>query len=126
MGNMHKLLAAAIIGSSLYLSGCVISVDGDGDYSHKSDWQDQEQKNRRIIAKLEPDLSLNDISMRMGTPDFNEYYEKDGDKFQILYFRTQRIAGDGVTTKDECTPLIFKNGMLSGWGDTAYRLIKSH
>ncbi len=126
MGNMHKLLAAAIIGSSLSLSGCVISVDGDGDYSHSADWQDQEQKNRRIIAKLEPDLSLEDISMRMGTPDFNEYYEKSGDKFQILYFRTQRISGDGVTTKDECTPLIFKNGRLSGWGDTAYSIIKSH
>ncbi|WP_327082857.1 DUF3192 domain-containing protein [Paraglaciecola hydrolytica] len=126
MGNMQKLIVAAIIGSSLCLSGCVISVDGDGKYGHNSDWQDKEQKNRGVIAKLEPDLSLHDISMRLGTPDFNEYYEKAGDKFQILFFRTQRISGDGVTTKDECTPLIFKNGLLAGWGDTAYSLIKNH
>lgn len=125
---MRKLIAAAVVGSSLCLSGCVISVggDGDGNYGHHADWQDQEQKNRRAIAKLEPELSLQDIAKRLGTPDFNEYYEKDGDKFQILYFRTQRISGDGVTTKDECTPLIFKNGLLAGWGDTANAIIKSH
>jgi len=31
--------------------------------------------------------------------------------------------GDGITTKDECTPLVFRNGNLVGWGDSAYSLM---
>jgi hypothetical protein len=121
---MQKLIVAAMIGASLTLSGCVISVDGEGEHSYRSDWQDVEQKNRRAIAKLEPALTFNEVSSRMGTADFNEYYENNGNTYQILYFRTQRIEGDGVTTKDECTPLIFKNGDLAGWGESAYKLIE--
>lgn len=119
---MQKRLLAAIIGASLTLSACVISVDGK--HSSHSDWQDTEQKNRRAIAKLEPALTIKQVSSQIGTPDFNEYYENKGDNYQILYFRTQRIEGDGVTTKDECTPLIFKNGELTGWGQSAYKLIE--
>jgi len=121
---MQKLLLAAIIGASLTLSGCVISIDGENEQSYGSDWQDIEQKNRRAITKLQPSLTLNDVSSRMASPDFNEYYENKGDSYQILYFRTHRNEGDGVTTKDECTPLIFKNGVLTGWGDTAYHLME--
>lgn len=121
---MQKLIVAAMVGASLTLSGCVISVDGEKEHSYQSDWQSAEKKHRRAIAKLEPLLSLNDVSSRMGTPDFNEYYENNGNTYQILYFRTHRNEGDGVTTKDECTPLIFKNGELTGWGESAYKLIE--
>ncbi|MDP5031453.1 MAG: DUF3192 domain-containing protein [Paraglaciecola sp.] len=120
---MRKLVFAAMLGTSLALSGCVISVDGDSDHAYQSDWQDKEQKNRRGINALSPLLSFKEVTSRMGTPDFNEYYENKGNTYQVLYFRTQRLEGDGVTTKDECTPLIFKNGELAGWGDTAYKLI---
>ena len=59
----------------------------------------------------------------MGLADFNEFHQKDQDRFQVLYYRTQRKNGDGVTTKDECTPLVLKNGLLVGWGDTAYGML---
>jgi hypothetical protein len=59
----------------------------------------------------------------MGIADFNESYSKDDDTYQVLYYRTQRINGDGVTTKDECTPLVFKNSILVGWGERAYNTI---
>jgi hypothetical protein len=32
------------------LSGCVISVDTDGEYGDHSDWQEKEQKNRKNIS----------------------------------------------------------------------------
>jgi hypothetical protein len=41
----------------------------------------------------------------------------------VLFYRTHRRDGDGVTTKDECTPLVFKNGLLIGWGDAAYQAL---
>lgn len=122
---MQKLIIAAMLGTSLLLTGCVISVDGDGEHNYQADWQDTEQKNRRIIAKLEPLLTTKVVTDMMGTPDFSEYYQDEGEKFLVLYYRTQRVEGDGVTTKDECTPLVFKNSQLVGWGDTAYRLMKN-
>lgn len=105
---------------SMSLSGCVISVDGDGSYSS---WQHRENKNREVINNLSPGLVVRDVTDRMGTPDFSELYQKDNANYKVLYFRTQRRDGDGITTKDECTPVIFKDGILVGWGDSAFRNI---
>jgi hypothetical protein len=120
---MNKLAAVALFGLSLGLSGCVISVDGKGKYSYQSDWQDKEQKNRKHISQLQQDTSYDQILNRMGVAQFNEFYTKGNDTYRVLYYRTQRIDGDGVTTKDECTPLVFKNTALVGWGETAFNAI---
>lgn len=118
---MKKSLIAAAIILPLSLSGCVISVGGeDGDYSYSSSWEKKERKNRKAIANLSPDTSVTAIKRDMGTPDFSELHQRGNDEIQVLFYRTQRTEGDGVTTKDECTPLVFKNGQLIGWGDTAY------
>lgn len=122
--SMNKLALAALFGATLGLSGCVISVGGDGEYGHHSDWQDKEKKNRKYISRLKQEVSYDEILDRMGIADFNEFYSQDNDTFQVLYYRTQRIDGDGVTTKDECTPLVFKNSKLVGWGETAFNGIK--
>lgn len=120
---MKNLAVAALVGLSIGMSGCVISVDGDGEYSHKSDWQDKEQKNRKHISRLQQNTSYEEILNRMGIADFNEFYAKGDDTYQVLYYRTQRIDSDGVTTKDECTPLVFRNSALVGWGENAYKAI---
>ena len=120
---MNKSAVAALFGLSLGLSGCVISVGGEGEYGYQSDWQDKEKKNRKHISKLEQDTSYEQILNRMGIADFNEFYTKGNDTYRVLYYRTQRIDGDGITTKDECTPLVFKNTALVGWGETAFNAI---
>jgi hypothetical protein len=120
---MNKLAVAALFGLSLGLSGCVISVNSDGEYGHQSDWHEKEQKNRKHIARLQQDASYDDILNRMGIADFNELYTKGDGTYQVLYYRTQRIEGDGVTTIDECTPLVFKNSVLVGWGESAVNVI---
>jgi hypothetical protein len=121
--SMNKLAVAALLGLSLGLSGCVISFDGDGEYSRHSDWQDKEQKNRKYISRLQQNTGYEEILNRMGIADFNELHSKGNDTYQVLYYRTQRIDGDGVTTKNECTPLVFKNNVLVGWGENAYDAI---
>ncbi|MFT4809400.1 MAG: hypothetical protein ACI9LX_002749 [Paraglaciecola sp.] len=120
---MKKLTVAALLGLSLGLSGCVISVDSDGEYGHHSDWQDKEQKNRKYISQLQQNTGYEKILNRMGIADFNELHSKGDDTYQVLYYRTQRIDGDGVTTKNECTALVFKNSVLVGWGESAYDAI---
>lgn len=117
-----QLIACALV-SSFFLSGCVISVGGDGDSHYSSDWQDREVNNRKHISRLESGMSYEDVVRKMGVADFNELHQENESVIRVLFYRTRRIAGDGVTTKDECTPLVFKNGELIGWGDSAYAKI---
>lgn len=119
---IKKSLMVCALCAPLLLSGCVVSVGGDGDgYYHQSDWQKRESNNRRHISKLDTSMTLEMVSSRMGMADFDESYQRDGSSFRVLYYRTQRSSDDGVTTKDECTPLVFKDGVLMGWGDAAIR-----
>jgi hypothetical protein len=37
-----------------------------------------------------------------------------------LFYRTQRKHSDGETTRDETTPLVFRDNRLIGWGDGVY------
>lgn len=120
---MRKLLLVTTLGLSLALSGCVISTGGHGRDGYQADWQDIEQKNRKRIANLQPELTMQQVSDRLGVPDFSEFFEKNGDKYHVLYFRTQHMESDGVTSKDECTPLVLRNNLLVGWGDSAYAIL---
>lgn len=120
--SMKKLVIAALLGLSLGLSGCIISVNTDGEYGHHSEWQEKEQKNRKHISLLQQNATYEQILSLMGIADFNELYTQGNDTYQVLYYRTQRKDGDGVTTQDECTPLIFKNTALVGWGESAYNI----
>ena len=101
------------------LSGCVISVGGD-DSGYTSDWKDREYNNRKHVAKLEKDMTYQSVIQTMGVADFSELHEKANDVYRVLFYRTHRIMDDGLTTKDECTPLVFRNNVLIGWGQNAY------
>lgn len=117
---MNKWIAAITLSLAVgSLSGCIISVKPD--QYHQADWEKRESQNRQEIARLSPGLSLEEITHRLGVPDFSEYHDQNGEQVQVLFYRTHRNHGDGVTSKDECTPLVFKDNHLSGWGDGAYR-----
>lgn len=117
---MKKALMIAALVVPLTLSGCVLSVDGKGDYSYHSDWDDRQTENRSAISDLNTGIKISAVKRDMGTADFNELYQRGDDEYQVLFYRTHRSKGDGITTKDECTPLVFKNGKLFGWGETAF------
>jgi len=122
---MKKSIAILLLTAPLVfgLTGCVIAIDGD---KHDSDLDmsnshDRAISNRQHIAGLIPGLSFTEVTGRMGTADFNESYDKSGETIQVLFYRTHRVHKDDLTTKDECTPLIFKQGGLVSWGDNALR-----
>lgn len=110
---------------SVLLNGCVIAV-GDTDGSVHASWQKAEKENRDKIASLALGQPLASVRERMGQPDFSESYREDGQDVLVLFYRTQRQDSDGTTTKDECTPLVFKSGLLTGWGDTVYAQVGGH
>ncbi|MBF7072259.1 DUF3192 domain-containing protein [Glaciecola sp. MH2013] len=115
---MKALIISSLLASSVLLSGCVISIGGDEDgySSYNVGWEKREMQNREFISNLSTGVSKSAVVDELGAADFNELTSKNGDNIQILYYRTQRMEDDGVTTKNECTPLVFVNGSLSGFG----------
>ncbi len=115
---MHKALLVLALATPLALSGCVIAVGDKGEsVTWQHDWEQREQRNRENLNQLNLGMSTTDVRDLMGTADFNESLSKADKRYQLLYYRTQRLRGDGTTSKDECTPLVFEEGKLIGWGD---------
>lgn len=72
-----------------------------------------------MISALSDSATVAYVRETMGTPDFANRTTVDGVRYDVLYYRTHRVEADGNTTKDECTPLVFKDGVLVGTGELA-------
>lgn len=118
---MKKPLLCAALVLPLFLSGCVISVGGDGMDGHvyTSSTEEREFNNRQHIADLQLNAHYEAVTRTMGVADFDELIDDGDHLYRILYYRTQRAIEDGMTTKEECTPLVFKDDRLVGWGASA-------
>lgn len=80
------------------------------------------EKNNENLLKLEMGMSKEQVLQVMGKPDLNEAYQSlYGKSVTIFFYYTQRKWSDGNTTKDECTPVVFEDGKLVGWGDEFYK-----
>mgnify|MGYP005991833267 CR=1 FL=1 len=91
------------------------------DTPDKMQWDEREGFNRTYIAKLQLDsISTDQIIIDLGSPDLTEAKKVEQDSYQVMFYRTQHKESDGITTQDECTALLFKNGQLIGIGDSAY------
>lgn len=114
---MKKLIKLSLtLVSVSILSGCVF-IHGGND-SDKN-WQHTQEKNREVINQLVLDTDKSQIELKLGVPNFTEAFIKNGQEYRVMYYRTSRQHHDNVTSKDETTPLIFKNQKLIGWGHDA-------
>lgn len=121
---MKKCLLASLLMAPL-LTGCVVAVGGDGDsHDGNTHWKARHAENRTTIANLESGATYQTILTRMGTPDFSESLSVADKEYQILFYATQSLHSDSKTTKDECTPLVFEQKQLIGWGEAAYSKLK--
>ncbi len=128
-----KLLGLALLGfATMNLTGCIINAGG-GEHGYNSDsdsWQKRQKQNKYHITLLKLGMSKKEVLDVMGQPDISEAYltEKKGDQagseVQVFFYRTQHNNSDSKTTKDECTPMVVRDGKLVGWGDSAYRFAK--
>ncbi|WNO62019.1 DUF3192 domain-containing protein [Rheinheimera sp. MMS21-TC3] len=117
-----KLLVATTLAATL--SGCVVSVGGKhGLTDGNSAWEKTQQYNQEQVNNLQLDMPIDSVRGLMGKPDFSELFTKEDVAIQVLFYRTHHVKSDGKTTKDECTPLIFKQNKLVGWGDKAYQYL---
>lgn len=92
----------------------------------KMQWEDREAYNRQFIAKLElKQFNFNSAIEQLGSPDITEAKLIDEISYQVSFYRTQHVKSDGITTQDECTALLFTNGILTAIGKTAYEQFKT-
>lgn len=106
------------------LQGCVIAVGGEG-YNSSSDYRDHEKRNRQYIASLAEGTALATVEAELGTPNFSDLVTVDGVRYRVMYYRTHRVHADGNTTRDECTPVVFADGVLIGTGELALARVPS-
>jgi len=118
---VQKLLI--VTAATLALSGCVVAIGDKTETSSESGWRKTQQFNLQTINQLALGVNSEEVRNMLGAPDFTELFQKDGQQVQVLFYRTHHRHSDGKTTKDECTPLVFKDNRLSGWGDKAYQYL---
>lgn len=121
----NRLILLAVVPAIFALNACMVVVDGDkrGRSTQGSSWERIEQANRDAIARLDIGRSLNSVLSDMGTPEFDEKLALTSGAYRVLYYRTHRVASDGMTTRDECTPLVFRDGELIGWGESQVKVL---
>lgn len=117
---MKKSLLVLLIALPLAttLTGCVISVkDGDVQHSLMGNSDDRAFENREKISKVQLGSSFADMQEKLGVADFSQTYAHNDQTIRVLFYRTQRLHKDGLTTKDECTYLEFIDGELNQTGN---------
>ena len=57
----------------------------------------------------------------MGEPLTGEKYNTP----DIWFYFVKSVLADGLSTQDECLPLVFEKGRLAGWGNNFYARYRS-
>tara|TARA_R110002110_G_scaffold221762_2_gene435869 strand:- start:34 stop:402 length:369 start_codon:yes stop_codon:yes gene_type:complete len=109
---------AAVLLSSTALSGCVVAIGNDA-FEEDVKWEQNQKRNDRYISNISLGASMASIEAELGKPDYRDSFQRNGDVYQVLYYRTRHKHSDGETTRDETTPLVFIDGSLVGYGPTA-------
>ncbi len=118
----NKVVKYAAIGFGVYAVFAASVLTFYDDDPDQMDWEDRQSFNKRFINGLSIDdhIVKSYVIESLGSPDITEAKQIAEDALQIMFYRTHHKQSDGITTKDECTALLFKNGKLIAWGDSAY------
>ena len=120
---MKNIVMFCLVGLlTLTTTGCIYV---NGKQVEFDDWQDKQRANREEIAALVIGTSRDEVVRQLGTPNDSEAFELDGDDVRILFYRTHRKHSDGETSRDETTPLVFRNDRLVGWGSAVYENLRN-
>ncbi|GAA5214243.1 DUF3192 domain-containing protein [Corallincola platygyrae] len=117
-----KLGKIVIIGLLVYGLGVYTWNQVMSSYPENMEWEDRQEFNRSYINSLSLDKPIRQSTIieALGSPDIAEAIKFEDYTYQVVFYRTQRVTSDDKTTKDECTPLLFKDGELVAFGEGAY------
>ncbi|TAA47527.1 DUF3192 domain-containing protein [Corallincola spongiicola] len=124
MNKDNRILGKIVIAGLLVYGLGVYSWDKVmGSYPENMDWEDRQVYNRNYINSLSLDTPILQATIieELGAPDIAEAITFEDYTYQVVFYRTQHVSSDAKTTKDECTPLLFKNGELVAFGEGTYK-----
>jgi hypothetical protein len=113
----HVMRLGLVALLSIAATGCVYV---NGENVGIDDWKKEQRVNREEISNLEIGMTRGAVVNRLGTPSDSEAFSHEGEEVRVLFYRTRHKNSDGETSRDETTPLVFKNDLLLGWGDGVY------
>lgn len=118
---MLKGFSIAVVGFIIYaiIAGSVLTF-----YTANPEnmtWREREIFNRKYIGRLELGSLSEEVLRLLGPPDLSEAITTSEGELVVYLYRTHHVKSDGVTTRDETTPLIFRNERLIAWGEPAYQ-----
>jgi hypothetical protein len=117
----NKIIKRIALGVCLYAAFVAAVIHYYPDKPQQMDWQDREEFNKVQIAKLDLGISRQEIIALLGSPDISEAKKSGDNKIQVMFYRTQHMESDGITTMNECTPLLFEDDILIAWGEGVYQ-----
>jgi len=115
-----KVVRLIGFGIAAYAAFVFLVISFYPDKPENMDWQDREEYNKVQITKLKLGSTREEVLALLGSPDITEAKINEDVPVQVMFYRTQHVRADGITTTDECTPLLFENEKLIAWGEGAY------
>ncbi|MCL1057019.1 DUF3192 domain-containing protein [Shewanella gelidimarina] len=112
------IIGSIFVAYIAFVAVIMVSYDPTPD---EMDWEDRQAYNRAKMTEITIGQSIAEVKSIFGKADFSEAKISNEQNLQILFYRTQHKESDGETTKDECTPLLFKQGQLVAWGEETYQ-----
>jgi hypothetical protein len=105
---MNKLICL-LLACSVFLAGCAGSPIQTG-------WRASE--NKKAMVNVRPDMSIDEVSRIMGSPDKTELYRaKTNEAILVyLYITEPRYIYTRRWNESNYTPFVFINERLQGWG----------
>lgn len=121
-----KVISRILLALVAYGVFVLLVINFYDDSPTNMNWEDREAYNRQYIAKLQLDnYTFEQALTQLGSPDITEAKRVADTNYQVLFYRTQHVKSDGITTQEECTPLLFTSGLLTGIGNSAYESFKA-
>ena len=68
--------------------------------------------NRQGVANLNKGMTKQEVTSLLGQPLTDEVYNEP----DVWFYYTECRWSDGAITRDECTPVVFENDRVVGWG----------
>ncbi|MGB0893865.1 MAG: DUF3192 domain-containing protein [Parashewanella sp.] len=85
------------------------------------DWEERQTYNQKFLTQLSLGQEIELVRSKFGAADFSEAKTSHNKQIVVLFYRTHHTKGDGKTTRDECTPLLFIDNKLVAWGTDTYQ-----
>ncbi|MCO4798189.1 MAG: DUF3192 domain-containing protein [Colwelliaceae bacterium] len=109
-----KVISRIILALAAYGVFVLLVVSFYDDSPANMQWEDREAYNRQFISKLKlGEFTFDQAIEKLGSPDITEAKKSKDTNYQVLFYRTQHVKSDGITTQNECTYLLFVNNYLA-------------